>query len=206
MVQAVNDRLNGGIGNDTLNGGTGRDTLLGSSGKDTINGGDDNDNINAGSGADVIDGGAGNDIISGTIDSQADEFWFGVGSDSDRVNGYEQGTDKLHLDDALWGGGLTEEQVVINFGSINAGQSAITLDFGNGDVLELRNPGNMDLVALAADIAYLLMTAATRRGRYLELGCNQLGLSCQHGVIGHLTGVCGRNALPSAIGKTCTCR
>ena len=168
------DMLFGGSGNDTLFGGTdddmlfgqgnndilhgqsGNDTLLGAAGSDQLFGGTGDDVLNGSVGADRLDGGSGNDTLNGgNMDGARDTFVFAVGYDEDRVNAFDQaGTDRLELDDALWAsaGTLTAQQVVDMFGSLNANGTILTLDFGNGDILEVQNSAGIDAATLGADI------------------------------------------------------
>ncbi|MYM68112.1 hypothetical protein GTP45_14905 [Pseudoduganella sp. FT55W] len=60
---ALDNVINGGLGNDTLNGGAGNDSLDGSTGNDSLLGGDGDDALAPGGGADVVDGGAGSDTV-----------------------------------------------------------------------------------------------------------------------------------------------
>ena len=83
---------------------------------------------------------------------------FAVGYDEDRVNSFDQaGPDRLELDDALWAGAgtLTAQQVVDMFGSLNANGTILTLDFGNGDILEVQNSAGIDADTLGADIVFI---------------------------------------------------
>ena len=161
---AGNDTIDGGDGNDTLSGngnndllrgGANDDSLLGGPGSDTLEGGSGNDTLTSGPGGDRLDGGTGNDRLSGTLDGARDTFVFADGYESDRVNSYEQGTDRLELDDALWigtHGALTTQQVVGTFGSANGTNTIVTFDFGNGDILELQNGSGLVLGTLGADL------------------------------------------------------
>ena len=143
--QGNNDFLSGDSGNDSLLGGAGSDTLLGGSGNDTLNG-------NAG--GDRLDGGIGDDILSGGgADGARDTFIFSLGYGEDRVNGFDQaGTDRLELDSSLWGGGLTGQQVVNTFGTLNGSGSVLSLDFGGGDVFEIQNGAGINAATLGLDI------------------------------------------------------
>ena len=168
------DTLRGGSGNDTLYGGDaadqlfgqgnndilygegGNDTLIGAAGSDQLFGGDGNDILNGSVGADRLDGGAGNDVLNGGgADGARDTFVFAVGYDEDRINSFDQaGNDRLELDDALWAdtGSLTAQEVVDMFGSLNATGTILTLDFGNGDILEIQNGAGIDIDTFGADI------------------------------------------------------
>lgn len=167
------DILRGGSGNDTLNGGADNDMLFGNGNNDVINGdggndliqgaagidmlfgGSGDDTITGGTGGDRLDGGTGNDTMNGGDDGNRDVFFFGVGYDQDRINGYEQGTDRIELDDALWlatEGVLTGQQVIDTFGSLNTPGTILTLDFGNGDILEVQAAVGINDATLGSDI------------------------------------------------------
>ncbi|MYM70112.1 DUF4214 domain-containing protein [Pseudoduganella sp. FT55W] len=62
---ALDNRINGGVGNNVLLGGAGNDTLTGHGGNDSLNGGDGDDVLAAGNGRDTVDGGAGSDVLIG---------------------------------------------------------------------------------------------------------------------------------------------
>ncbi len=168
------DQLRGGSGNDTLFGGDdddmlfgqgnndilhgegGDDRLSGGAGSDELYGGDGNDVLTGFIGADRLDGGAGNDVLhGGAMDGARDTFVFAEGYDQDRINAFDQaGTDRLELDDALWAGvgTLTAQEVVDMFGSLNATGTILTLDFGNGDILEIQNADGIDIDTFGEDI------------------------------------------------------
>ena len=89
------------------------------------------------------------------MDGARDTFVFAVGYDEDRVNSFDQaGNDRLELDDALWAGAgtLTGQQVVDMFGTLNGSGTILTLDFGNGDILEVQSGAGIDADTLGADI------------------------------------------------------
>ena len=171
------DTLRGGSGNDTLFGGDaadslfgqgnndilfgegGNDTLSGAAGSDQLFGGAGNDTLLGSIGADRLDGGAGNDVLNGgNMDGARDTFVFAVGYDQDRVNSFDQaGTDRLELDEDLWAGAgtLTAQQVVDMFGTLNGSGTIRTLDFGNGDILEVQSGAGIDADTLGADIVFI---------------------------------------------------
>lgn len=137
------DRLVGQTGNDTLFGGNGRDTLLGGEGNDLLvdnnQGGDlGRDVLNGQAGDDLIRVGGGNDTITGG--NGADTFEF-IGSmiGSDVVTDFALGTDNLRLDDALWTGALTAQQVIDQFGAVVGGN--LVFDFGGGHSITLTGVG-----------------------------------------------------------------
>ena len=142
--------------NDILYGGAGNDNLSGAAGSDQLFGGDGDDILNGSVGADRLDGGAGNDTLNGgNMDGARDTFVFAIGYDEDRVNSFDQaGNDRLELDDALWAGAgtLTAQQVVDMFGTLNGSGTILTLDFGNGDILEVQSGAGIDADTLGADI------------------------------------------------------
>jgi Ca2+-binding RTX toxin-like protein len=80
------DRLAGNVGNDRLDGGAGHDRLSGGAGNDILTGR---------SGRDILNGGAGNDQLRGG--SGADTFVFKGKWGSDRIEGFQNGHDKLDL-------------------------------------------------------------------------------------------------------------
>ncbi|MYM67519.1 type I secretion C-terminal target domain-containing protein [Pseudoduganella sp. FT55W] len=68
---AVNNQIDGGLGNDTLSGLAGNDTLRGSVGNDSLLGGDGDDLLDGGIGANIVDGGAGSDTAVALDDFSA---------------------------------------------------------------------------------------------------------------------------------------
>ena len=150
---ADDDLIFGNGNNDLVSGGSGNDTIQGADGLDTLTGGDGADVITGGNGNDSIDGGAGNDILNGG--ANADRFVFKTGSDTDRVNSYEQGIDVLELDSSLWAGNssvVTGQDVVDIFGALNGTGSILTFDFGGSDILEVQNAGGINALTLGADV------------------------------------------------------
>ncbi|MGY3438660.1 calcium-binding protein [Marinovum sp. KMM 9879] len=155
------DLLEGGFNADALYGQRGHDTLVGGNGRDMMDGGGGNDTLIDNQqtgiyGNDVMLGGNGNDIfqIAGgddTISGQADADTFifiGNNIENDIVTDYEVGTDALHLDDALWGGGLTEAEVINQFATVVNGD--VVLDFGGGNSVTLEGVGSTS--GLTADL------------------------------------------------------
>lgn len=104
------------------NGTAGNDWIIGTDGRDHIDGGAGNDYIDAGKGPDwYVKGGTGNDI-----------FAFGRGDGGLTVYDFEDGADKIHLQDGLTYADLEK--------SINVYNGVITVVFStsSGDVLGLR--------------------------------------------------------------------
>ena len=169
-----NDTLRGGSGNDTLFGGADDDTLFGQGNNDILHGDGGNDTLSGAAGSDQLFGGSGDDVLLGSVgadrldggtgddtlngggaDGARDTFVFAVGYDEDRINAFDQaGTDRLELDDALWAasGTLTAQQVVDMFGTLNGNGTILTLDFGNGDILEIQSGSGIDADTLGVDI------------------------------------------------------
>ncbi len=149
------DTLWGSFGDDTLYGNAGDDELLGGADDDQLFGGDDNDTLDGGSGndslygnigTDTLDGGAGNDFLRGGV--YADTFVFGDGDGVDVVDDFITGEDTLQLDDAIWGGGLTAQQVLDTYGAVES--SLYTLDFGDGQTITFN--GTVTAAALVDDL------------------------------------------------------
>lgn len=94
---AGGDALFGADGNDLLNGGTGADILLGGVGSDTLLGSDGNDYLSGFNGNDHLNGGKGNDLeLSGF---GHDVFVFAPGDGSDKITGFDNGSDMIDLAD-----------------------------------------------------------------------------------------------------------
>lgn len=154
------DVLRGGIGDDTLygeggtitashgddklHGGDGADTLYGGVGDDRLVGGAGDDDLSGGKGADVLIGGYGQDVMRGQ--GGDDRFLFksvqetsAVKADSDRIIGFQQGSDLIDLSrmlgkkfdyegtSGLSGGG--DAEIALN---ISGGNTFVQIDV-NGD-------------------------------------------------------------------------
>jgi Ca2+-binding RTX toxin-like protein len=144
-----NDTLSAGTGNDVVFGDDGHDVLRGDFGYDALNGGIGNDTLFGGSGADTLDGGVGDDLLYGGSD--VDTFVFTTGAGRDRIADFLAGRgDILQLDDALWQGNLTADQVVAQFGSISNGNLLLT--FSTGDVLQIDRYTNLSALAAYIEI------------------------------------------------------
>lgn len=164
-----NDSIVGGGGSDEFHGGKGNDTITGDTGNDSIFGGDGFDSINSGNGADLVIAGNGRDsVVLGNgndrfVDSNQggvngeDSITGGLGADTfafktqiglDEITDFQKGIDKLELTEALWGGGLTELQVVNTYAN-DVGANTV-FDFGNGNIIFLT--GVASLAGLEADL------------------------------------------------------
>jgi Ca2+-binding RTX toxin-like protein len=128
--------------NDTLFGDGYANQLYGRDGADALIGRGGIDYLNGGAGADTLNGGAENDTMRGG--THADTFVFNAGRDvieDFRLSDH----DRLSIEDGLYGGGLTAEQVVSAYGVVIG--STVVFDFGDGNTLTLQ--GISSLVGLA---------------------------------------------------------
>ncbi|MEO0659445.1 MAG: hypothetical protein AAFY74_18535 [Pseudomonadota bacterium] len=145
--QGGTDTLNGGKGNDDIAGGGQGDLLIGQQGNDTLNGGYGNDTLSGGADNDTLNGNFGNDIMTGGLG--ADTFVFDDGGAKTVTDFSLAEGDILQLDDALWGGGLTEAQVVDQFADASSGTVVLTL---GGTVITLEGVTTTDGLAGALDL------------------------------------------------------
>lgn len=117
----------GNAAGNVLTGNAGANLLSGLGGADKLNGGGGADTLLGGDGADRLAGGAGRDTLTGG--AGADTFVFGPGGAVDRITDFDAAAgDRIEIDDALWGGGLSAAAVVETHGRMS-GTTAI-LDFG----------------------------------------------------------------------------
>ena len=144
------DRLKGGAGADTLFGHNGRDVLMGGGGSDQLSGGKKNDVLMGGSSADRMWGGRGRDTLNGqngddimTGGSGADTFIFTDGAD--RITDFSTRADKLHLDDRMWRGNLSVDEVIDRYATVQNGD--VVFDFGGGDTLTLSDVSNLNALS-----------------------------------------------------------
>lgn len=150
-----NDLLEGGEGNDTLLGGTsdnlllggpgddllrgsasddsldGGDTLLGVDGDDLLRGSPGDDLLRGGRGADTLEGGEGNETLRGG--PGADRFVFGPGHGDDIIVDFGRGPDRLLLDEGIWGGSKTVEEMLEDHARVV--DDGTLLDFGSSSIL-----------------------------------------------------------------------
>ena len=148
---AGNDTIYGGaaLGNDSILGGAGDDIIFGGVGDDTIFGGAGDDNIGGVRGDDRIDAGPGDDTVRGA--PGADTFIFADGDDQLTLQDFSFAeSDRLELDDGLWGGGLTAAQVISTYGTIIGGD--LSLDFGGGDRVLIEGVTNTNTLESYLDI------------------------------------------------------
>ena len=135
-----NDSISAGLGNDVVYGGTQHDFIDAGEGNDTVEGGKGRDTILLGADDDVyVDtaqtGVLGQDTITGG--DGADRFEFQDVMSADEITDFEVGVDELQLTQSLWGGGLTEAQVVSTYASVTA--EGVLFDFGGGQSVLLQD-------------------------------------------------------------------
>jgi Ca2+-binding RTX toxin-like protein len=146
----LRNRLTGSDGRNVLTGAGGSDTLSGRNGNDILRGGDGADALAGNGGADHLNGNSGADRLTGG--TGADTFQFATGSGADVVTDFTMGQgDRLGLAKSLWGGGLTDQQVVSRYAEVLGGN--VLFDFGDGDTLLLQ--GVRSLNGLADRIDFL---------------------------------------------------
>ena len=120
-----NNVLSGNNGDNMIVAGSGNDLVYDRGGDDNVDLGDGNDTVRVGAGADTLTGGTG-----------VDHFVFDIGYGADQLNDFSLSeNDRLLLDDDLWAGTLSANQVVSTFASVVG--SDVVIDFGGGDVLTL---------------------------------------------------------------------
>ena len=134
-----NDLLYGGQGRDDLEGDGGNDRLFGNEGNDEIDGDDGADILHGNQGNDTLDGGRGNDILAGGIG--ADRFEFDLGDGRDRIVDFQNGLDRIELDDVDRG----QVQRAINGAVQQGGDTILTVNASTVIVLEDFNRANLDL-------------------------------------------------------------
>lgn len=122
------DYLNGGAGSDELSGGEGNDMLFGMKGLDSLDGGSGDDRLFGGYGEDTLDGGTGNDTLSGG--SHADTFVFRLDGGDDNITDFETNVDILALEQTLWTGELTGQEVIDTYATVTADGVLFTFETG----------------------------------------------------------------------------
>ncbi|MDP2810697.1 MAG: hypothetical protein Q8O34_11165 [Rhodocyclaceae bacterium] len=143
-----NDTLDGGAGNDTLVGSGGSDILVGGTGNDILGGDSDNtaiafhgnDTLDGGDGDDILVAHGGNDVLSGGLGM--DTLGGGAGDDTYIFNagdGWDTVIDGNGMNAIVLGAGLDPSAMTVSQGLGDDGQRYLDLDFGNGDVISIRN-------------------------------------------------------------------
>ncbi|MEK7264779.1 MAG: hypothetical protein AAB227_01650 [Pseudomonadota bacterium] len=140
-----NDSVDGGGQRDSVFGGSGFDLIDGGNGNDTLTGGTDGDTLNGGAGFDVLQGDAGDDVLNG---GASNDVIFGNGGNDTIIFEIAGGTDTLR---DFTSGAASEDVVsLVGFGAAFDSFSEViaaatqtgahvTIDFGNGDALIIRN-------------------------------------------------------------------
>ena len=129
-------------GNDSLHGISGNDKLLGGAGSDYLQGDNGNDTLNGQGGNDTLIGGGGNDSLIGG--GAADTFIYTTsGTGNDSISGWEDNTDTLQLDDALWGGGKTIQQVLDSFAQVTGGNTVLSFGAVSITLLGITNVNSL---------------------------------------------------------------
>ncbi|MEM6620388.1 MAG: M10 family metallopeptidase C-terminal domain-containing protein, partial [Pseudomonadota bacterium] len=145
--------LNGRNGADTLKGLKGADELKAGNGNDEVFGGEGADELRGGNGTDILRGGKGKDLIRGGVSKDTiygqtgDDTLYGNGGgdifvyqnngDRDVIKDFQNNKDILQLDDKLWTGTLTVNQVFDQFASNSNGDAV--LNFGSGNRITIEN-------------------------------------------------------------------
>jgi Ca2+-binding RTX toxin-like protein len=139
--------LAGSSFNDTLSGNSYANQIFGRDGADQLLGRGGHDYLNGGAGADRLDGGADNDTLRGG--THADTFVFNTGRDV--VEDFRlTDQDRLLLEDGLYGGGLTAEEVIATYASVIG--NTVVFDFENGATLTLQGVSTLTGLAGAMDL------------------------------------------------------
>ncbi len=143
-----NNDIRGGDGNNEIYTGNGNDVIRGMDGDDIIHSTGGNNRIYGGDGDNIIWAGSGHDVVTGN--AGADTFIFKQGDDTLRITDYTTGEDMLNLDEAIWGGGLSAEEVISEYGEIRDGDAVLAFD---DHMITLSGVG--DLGGLADDLVLL---------------------------------------------------
>ena len=140
-----NDMVDGGTQRDSVFGGSGFDLIDGGGGNDTLTGGTDGDTISGGAGFDVLQGDAGDDVLNG---GASNDVIFGNAGNDTIVLNLGGGTDTLRDFTAgaasedvisLTGFGAAFDTFAEVIGAATQTGAHVTIDFGNGDTLIIRN-------------------------------------------------------------------
>ncbi|MCB1516974.1 MAG: hypothetical protein KDJ19_05080 [Hyphomicrobiaceae bacterium] len=135
------DQLFGGDQDDKLFGGNDDDHLFGGNNNDSLQGNDGNDLLFGENGKDLLDGGRNDDQLVGGGNN--DQFKFGKGYDRDVVMDFQDNIDTLVINDNLWKGTLSRNQVLIQFATLK-NNGDVVLNFGNGDIFKIKDVGSVD--------------------------------------------------------------
>jgi serralysin len=141
--------LVGNGGNDLIFGNHANDILHGGQGNDTLNGGWGHDRLEGHDGVDILIGDLNNDELSGGLG--ADQFMFSNTHGADVIEDFSLAQqDRLMIDNDLWTGTLTTQQVVNQFATVSGNH--VVFNFGDGDSLTLLNVNSLTGLAAAITI------------------------------------------------------
>jgi len=134
------ENIHGGAGNDTLSGNAQANVIRGGFGADSLFGRQGNDVLEGNQGADFLDGGMGNDSLFGGLGNDQlrgglgnDVFVFRKGFDQDVILDFQDNIDTIRLLDF----GVASFAQARSF-AMQSGTNVV-FDFGDGDVLTIRN-------------------------------------------------------------------
>ncbi len=139
--------LAGSAFNDSLFGNGSSNQLFGRDGDDRLYGRSGHDYLNGGAGNDWLEGGHENDILRGG--THADTFVFSAGRDvveDFRLSDH----DRLFIEDGLYGGGLTADQVVAAYATVIG--NSVVFTFNASSTLTLQNVSTLVGLAVAIDL------------------------------------------------------
>lgn len=121
--------LDGTPGDDILIGTNTTDRINGFAGNDTLEGGEGNDSLSGGRGSDILKGGAGDDT-----------YYYNLGDGADVI------VDAEGINQIVLGPGLEASAMSVSQNMDINGERYLDLDFGNGDVISIRD-GEMGGIA-----------------------------------------------------------
>ncbi|WP_411840559.1 calcium-binding protein [Paracoccus sp. ME4] len=131
LGNAQSNVIKGGMGADRIFGRQGNDRIEGNQGADVINGGAGNDSLYGGLGDDHLFGGIGDDRLCGGAGN--DVFVFKRGFDRDVIFDFQDDIDAIWIKDL----GIVNYDQAISLATQDG--EDVVFDFGNGDVLTVRN-------------------------------------------------------------------
>ncbi|QEE37563.1 calcium-binding protein (plasmid) [Octadecabacter sp. SW4] len=122
------------------------ENLIGSNFTDQLYGNALDNEISGRAGADTLHGRGGNDTLSGGVG--ADTFVFMKGDDHDVVSDFGLGADRIQLDQNLTNdSNLTSAELIETFGTLEDYGQSLTLDFGDGDAIQILGVAGFDFLA-----------------------------------------------------------
>ena len=122
------------------------ENLIGSDFSDRLFGNALDNEISGRAGTDILHGRGGNDTLSGG--GGADVFVFVKGDGQDVVSDFGHGADRIQLDQTLTNdANLTSTELIEAFGTLEMNGQSLTLDFGNGDEIQIFTTAGFDFLA-----------------------------------------------------------